>query len=52
MKQKYTVYVDDELVEYLSARAELEHMSIQKLIVELVSRQMHKDKIRNELNKK
>lgn len=52
MKKKYTVYVDDELDEYLRTRAELEHMSVQKLIIELASRQMHKDKIKNELNKK
>lgn len=47
---KHTVYEDDELYEYLKERAEIENMSIPKLIIELVSRQMHKDKIKKELN--
>lgn len=47
---KHTVYEDDELYEYLKARAEIENMTIPKLIIALLERQMHKDKIKKEIS--
>lgn len=48
---QYTIRTkNEELDEYLKNRAEIENMSVSKLIVELLERQMHKDKIKKKLN--
>lgn len=49
--KRYTIYVDDELNDFLESLAEIENMSVPKLIVELALRRMLKDKIKKELSK-